>query len=358
MSADIEHLITDTVRLWKADVTIAAIQPLTPDASLRRYFRVRLNNTAPNQNTIIAMIFDSVVPPEVGKGRVVNSDESYISLSQFFKTNGVAVPLLYFDGRERSILLIEDLGDCLLGTMIVGESSALFSAQERERVYRAAIDELIRIQRIPAVNDFFPFQRRFDQALYLKEMEEFTEFFLPQFSPNTSQLSECRQLFARLATEVEGLPYALAHRDFHSWNLMLDPRQTVRVIDFQDALMAPRVYDLAALLNDRDTDIALGESLAKKLRVYFAESSQYGPSFEVDYHRALLQRDLKVVGRFAKLVSLRGLTGYGQWIPGTYRRVRRGVEFLIKASAAPEYQKFSDCLDQLVPADHFGGSTK
>ena len=358
----VEALIGETVRAWNAETRIASIQPLTPDASLRRYFRVRFTDqpkaSASRPSSAVAMIFDSVTPAEAGKAGIaaaVNSDEAYVALSQFFEKHEVAVPKLYYDGRQRSILLIEDLGDCLLGTMIVGENSGRFSGAERERVYRAAIDQLLRIQRIPSQNDFFPFQRRFDQSLYLKEMSEFTEFFLPQFSPSASDLNRCQAFFKVLAQEVDGLPYTLTHRDFHSWNLMLDPSNRLRVIDFQDALLAPKLYDLAALLNDRDTDSALGGELSQKLRRYYFETSGYGSSFDVDYHQVLLQRDLKVVGRFAKLVSQRGLTSYGRWIPGTLQRVRQGLEFLINSGGAPSYQDFFVCLESLIPADQFRG---
>ena len=44
------------------------------------------------------------------------------------------------------------------------------------------------------------------------------------------------------------------HRDYHAWNLQVDPRGRVRVIDFQDALLGPALYDLASLCTDRDSD--------------------------------------------------------------------------------------------------------
>ena len=42
------------------------------------------------------------------------------------------------------------------------------------------------------------------------------------------------------------------HRDYQSRNLMVVDDGTLRLvwIDFQDALLGPRVYDLVALLND------------------------------------------------------------------------------------------------------------
>ena len=56
---------------------------------------------------------------------------------------------------------------------------------------------------------------------------------------------------ARLARRIAGWPRAFVHRDYQSRNLMVSG-QTKRLcwIDFQDALLGPRVYDLVALLND------------------------------------------------------------------------------------------------------------
>src|SRR4029079_7872461 len=60
-------------------------------------------------------------------------------------------------------------------------------------------------------------------------------------------------LAGRLAKRIASLPFGFTHRDYQSRNLMV--RETpagprLVWIDFQDALLGPRVYDLVALLND------------------------------------------------------------------------------------------------------------
>ena len=60
-----------------------------------------------------------------------------------------------------------------------------------------------------------------------------------------------RRLAARIAAE----PRVFVHRDYQSRNLMVRREgdgdwRSLCWIDFQDALLGPRVYDLVALLND------------------------------------------------------------------------------------------------------------
>ena len=45
----------------------------------------------------------------------------------------------------------------------------------------------------------------------------------------------------------------------------------VRVIDFQDALLAPPQYDLASLLNDRITDSVVRPHMEQQLVRYYIE---------------------------------------------------------------------------------------
>ena len=54
------------------------------------------------------------------------------------------------------------------------------------------------------------------------------------------------------------MPYGFVHRDYQSKNLMVRARRRARpLIDFQDALLGPRVYDLVALLCDSYVDLDL-----------------------------------------------------------------------------------------------------
>ena len=348
-------VITETVRLWDGARVVSSIEPLTPDASLRRYFRV----TAGGGTTIIASIFDSIASPEAGGASSVNSFDASIQLGRFFHKNGVPVPEIYYERREPYLLLSEDLGDRLLAHNLVATSGLTAnlglhgrepSSGDTEVNYTRAIDALLAISRIPVKAGFFPFERAFTAETYSREMSEFQDFVFA--GGDDKERASISDAFARLAHELAALPRVLVHRDFHSWNLMIDRAGKLRVIDFQDALMATRPYDVVALLNDRDTDSALGDELSVRLIHYFRERAGYGSKdeFAAEYDRVLLQRDLKVAGRFRKLVQVRGLTQYGAWVPGTLRRIGRTLARL------EDYRELREVLVRNIP--EIAGGTK
>jgi aminoglycoside/choline kinase family phosphotransferase len=106
----------------------------------------------------------------------------------------------------------------------------------------------------------------------------------------------------------------------------------VRIIDFQDALLAPSQYDLASLLNDRVTDSIITPPLeAQLLRYYFERKGELEKhrasfaEFEDIYRLSAIQRDLKVVGRFYYLDIVKGKPGYLKFVPPTARRLKRNL---------------------------------
>lgn len=348
---------------------IREISAMTPDASLRRYYRVRFerpvmlagarSGTGDAIESVVAMVFDSVASPEAGGEVQVRADDAFVELGRFFSAQGVAVPQILLDARDRAVILIEDLGDRQLADFALTGKSELL-----ERLLPEALQQIRAIQRIPAVPEFFPYRRSFTAAAYRREMEEFRDFIMVPRSAPAPALAAAEALFDQLATELAQLPKVLVHRDFHGWNLIVDPRGTLRVIDFQDALLATKSYDLVSLLNDRDMDQAIGEPLYRKTVVQFGallvEDGAIGgmDEFFAEYDRVLLQRDLKVAGRFGKLVALRGLTHYGSWIPGTIRRIGRTIERLsARGGTLAALEQFFDQVAAVVPELRDGAAT-
>ena len=108
--------------------------------------------------------------------------------------------------------------------------------------------------------------------------------------------------------------------------------EAVRVIDFQDALMAPPQYDLASLLNDRVTDSVIRPALEERLVRYYIERRGElekrkisADEFWEIYRLSAIQRDLKVVGRFYYLDLVKGKPGYMKFVPPTARRLERNL---------------------------------
>lgn len=346
VSNEVEIDCTESVRIeavrrvvkeWQPSAIINRVEPLTPDASLRRYFRVHLDFALTTRDlnkevrTVVAMYFDSVLPPEAGGPSQVPSDQSYVELSRLFAGSGVSIPVLLHDARESSILLVEDVGDTLLMPYLERVGRGELSRE----AYQNAISQIHLIQGIPAVKGFFAFERRFSATTYYNEILEFLDFYLSGKQLTPGLFGEVRRAGEALARMLDNVPGVFVHRDFHSWNIMVQPDGEVRVIDFQDALLGSRVYDLVALLNDRDTDLALGSELYKALLEEFVAAPRFadrGEELLLEYFLVLLQRDLKVVGRFCKLASQRGLVSYLKWVPGTLRRIGSCLRWLERRS--------------------------
>ena len=355
MDMTVESTLEKITATWHPDARISAVEPITPDASLRRYYRLQLQGAG--VRTAVAMVFDSLASPESSaNAAAVRSDEAYLGLSRFLAAHGVAVPRVFAASEEPPVILLEDVGNTLLSDVLLGD--VMSSGRERlEELYKQAIAELLKLQQIEKVPDFFAFQRSFTAAPYYREMLEFRDYTLLPAGAAKEQVAAAERFFSALAERLEKLPLVLVHRDYHSWNLLIDAGGRVRVIDFQDALLGTRCYDVVGLLNDRDTDQALGDELYRKLLCFFYQGSGSPAWFAAEYDLVLLQRDLKVAGRFGKLSVERGLRQYEKWIPGTLRRIGRTLRRMCEEGREDALQKtFRSAVEELLPEVRHGGA--
>jgi aminoglycoside/choline kinase family phosphotransferase len=289
-----------------------------------------------------------------GSGLALSSDElaifaeplkelPYLNLYRFLQPLGVRVPAVYYDGH--GFLLLEDIGD-----MPLREAAQGLSAAEVERLYTLAIDQLVLLQIEGTrhhTESCIAFQQRFDRRLFLWEFEHFIEWGLEKRERKplpSGEGQELRQIFERIATQLDQAPCFLNHRDYHSWNLFVQNNE-IRVIDFQDALLAPATYDLETLLNDRDTPTVITPALEQSLVNYYhtAWHERGGNAFPFDrlweeYNLCLLQKACKVVGRFYYLELEKGKMGYSRYIPPTLATIRRVLARL------PQYGRLQEII--------------
>jgi len=339
------------VESWRPGCIVDQVEEIAPDASTRLYFRLLLSDPDPNSpaSVVVMKIADSGSQEITGKVESVSSDAAYVQLTKFFKTRSVNVPAIYLDKREQGFLLIEDLGSDSLGDLIDVKRSH-FNEEEKDSVFKDAVDQIIAIQSCRDSQNFFAFKRRFTLDLFQKECSEFIQFYLTSLPEvPVDALEQINQMICSLCSELSAYPKVLAHRDFHPWNLQLDAQKRVRVIDFQDALLAPASYDLASLLNDRGADQLLGERRYRFLFQYFFSCSGDGGEGLREYDRCLLQRDLKVVGRFEKLATTRGLERYRKWIAPTLYRIGQTMERIVREEASEPYARALDSLSSVIP---------
>ena len=254
------------------------LEPLTGDASFRRYFRLSL----PTRTKIV---MDS--PPDQ------EALAQFISIQRALKAKGILTPVVHAADLEQGFALLDDLGDALFLHATTDNN--------RDHCYNNAINTLVDMQQCPSKS--LP---AFDKQHMLNEMSLFIEWFLKAYlnlSLTTDEEHLIHITFNTIAERVAAQPQVFIHRDYHSRNLMMVNDQ-IGVIDFQDAMFGPVTYDLVSLLKDCYTK--LPEAAYQCYVDLFHQRQPLAQTWtlqgfmdEVDY--CGLQRHLKVLGIFCRL---------------------------------------------------------
>lgn len=328
---------------------VESVAALAGDASTRSYARARLAGGSAPETVVVMMLAD--------RGLAISSEElavlpemtelPFLNVHRFLKRLDVPVPEVHVDASARGLVVLEDIGDTALRDAV-----ATASASEAERLYRLAIDELVRLQiegTRRADDDCIAFRQAFDERLYLWEFEHFIEYGIEKrLGPLPAAAGAAlRRPFAEIAARLGSQPRYLNHRDYHSWNLYVQDGR-IRIIDFQDALLAAAPYDLATLLGDRDTPSIVTPDLEERLVDYYRRRWQEtgGPPWDAAelldiYRLCALQKALKVVGRFHYLHLVKKKAGYLRYLPPTVSQVRRLLAQL------PRYASIEEVLRPL-----------
>lgn len=354
VDAAIGAVVAELVReRFGAAAGVTRLAPLAGDASTRRYARAWLAGPGAPATAVVMILAD--------RGIAMSSDElavfqeplrelPYVNVHRFLGRLGVAIPELYVDASARGLLLLEDIGDTPLWDALQGRPAA-----EQQALFERAIDQLLLFeidgtrQRDEAC---IAFQQVFDRRLFDWEFEHFLEYGLVDRIAGplpAAELAELREHFGRLSALLDAQPRVLNHRDFHAWNLYVQDGR-IRVIDFQDALLAPAPYDLATLLGDRDTREVVQPPLEQRLLAYYAAAwtARGGTPWTADglwevYATCALQKAFKVVGRFHYLDRVKGKPGYLRYLPGTWRQIARLL------ATRPDLSPVRDILMQYAP---------
>ena len=301
-----------TLRAWVATALGTRafdIAPASADASFRRYFRVTPALPWQGHASLIAM---DAPPP--------NEDcRPYVHVARLLADAGVHAPAVLAEDLAQGLLLLTDLGTrTYLAALDPDSASTLYSD---------AIDALIRWQ-LATREDALP---RYDEALLGRELDLFGEWYVRRHlgralsSTQASALADARTkiLAANLAE-----PRVYVHRDYHSRNLMV-ATPNPGVLDFQDAVVGPITYDLVSLL--RDAYVSWDEERELDWVVRYWERARaaglpvredFG-AFWQDYEWMGAQRQLKVLGIFARLCHRDGKDGYLADMPRVAAYLRR-----------------------------------
>jgi aminoglycoside/choline kinase family phosphotransferase len=305
------------------------LETLPGGASIRRYHRITVDGGKLPSVMVMELGDNPLKSEEAAKGHAP-TELPFINVQRYLARAGASVPAIYRYDSAGAILYLEDLGD------ITFESRVLDSGDDvRGRYYRQAIDQLASLQRFAATNpdpDCIAFSRGFDYELLKWELDHFREYGLEaqNLAPTPAEREELERSFRGIAEELAGEPRGFVHRDYQSRNLMvqdIDGAPRLRIIDFQDALLGTRAYDLVGLL--RDSYVALSPSLLDELVAFFVDKSQLdGARFQRLFDLQVVQRKLKDAGRFVFIDRVKKNPGFLVHIPNSLSYVARSLSRL------------------------------
>lgn len=291
------------------------IEPASADASFRRYFRLTLEDGATR------IVMDA--PPEHEDCR------PFLKIAALLRAAGVNAPEVYAEDLAQGFLLLSDLG----GTTYLDRLDAASAPQ----LYRDACAALIAMQRASVPADAqLP---TYDRALLERELQLFPTWYVGRHLGATldaTQQATLRSVFDALIANNLAQPQVFVHRDYHSRNLMLIEGSRFPanpgVLDFQDAVLGPITYDAVSLFRDAYINWEEDQELDFVIR-YWEAARQAGlpvhadfADFYRDYEWMGAQRQLKVLGIFARLCHRDGKDGYLKDMPRVLGYLRHTCE--------------------------------
>lgn len=268
----------------------ARVLPLAGDASARRYFRL----TGPAGGAVLMDDPSGAVEP-------------FLAMTGWLRGHGFGAPAILAQDRAAGLLLVEDLGDDLVARVLDRDPGMA------PRIYDRIADLLADLHRHPVPG----FVARLDGPALADQVGLFAEWY-PQGADIAPQIAA---LHADLAADA---PPVLALRDFHAENILWRGDAPLGLIDYQDAVACHPAYDLVSALQDARRDVDPGLEAAC-IRRYLDATGLDPDRFRAAYALLGAQRNLRILGIFARLCLRDGKPRYLDFMPRVWGHVRRNL---------------------------------
>ncbi|MEX3316154.1 aminoglycoside phosphotransferase family protein [Sulfitobacter sp. PS-8MA] len=295
--------------LQEAGWADAARSLLAGDASNRRYDRLR----KPDGQSAILMD----APPERGE-----DVRPFLTVAAHLSSVGLSAPEIYHADPERGLLLLEDLGDDLFARLMADDPT------QEQPLYRAAVDVLVHLHRAPALD--LP---RCDAQWLTDMVAPAFEFYASEQDMQTAFAAA----FQPLAQALDPASNVVILRDYHAENLLWLPDRPgaarVGLLDFQDALLGHPAYDLVSILQDARRDVPRAIE-AHMIEYYLMQTGHDAADFRCAYAVLGAQRNLRILGIFARLCLRDGKGHYVDLIPRVWNHLQHNLRHPALASVA------------------------
>ncbi|MEP4196256.1 MAG: phosphotransferase [Aliishimia sp.] len=258
------------------DLTIVA-----GDASNRKYYRLKDTDES-------VILMDA--PPETGE-----DTKPFINISMYLEGSGLSAPRIVKADTQAGFLLIEDFGDDLFARLL--ERNLALESD----LYEAATDVLLHLHKQRA-----PKLPKYDAAL-MSELAALSVVWYRYGATGIEDTVLAEEMQARIYALLNPLDtdaQVLIQRDYHAENLIwLPERKGVRrvgLLDFQGAMLGHPAYDLVSVLQDARRDV--GHDVTQSMCTRYVKTSDRNEEdFMAAYYALGLQRNLRILGVFARL---------------------------------------------------------
>ena len=297
--------------LAKNGLEDCTLKTIKSDASFRKFFRVQ--HKKKNKKFIL---FSS--PPSK------ENNTEYIKNSKLFFKIGLSVPKVTDYDKKKGLFLIEDFGNNTY-------SKYLKDGFSEHKLYNLAVENLIYLQK----NSYFFLKKKtkYTNKKFIDEIKLFLLWYWPAIfkkKPKILIINSFLKIWKELLKPVLGGKKVIVHRDFHIDNLFfLKDRigiQKCGLIDFQDAVVGPRAYDLVSLLEDARRDV--NKRIYNQIYTKFENTLNKNDKkrFTKEYQILAANRHIKVIGIFTRLFMRDRKKKYLKHIPRLWRLLEKNLE--------------------------------
>ena len=280
---------------------------LVGDASNRSYDRLNKKETGEQ-----AVLMDA--PPHLEK-----NVKHFTFVAKHLLQRGLSAPRILAEDCEQGFLLLEDLGDDLF-SKVLQQNPAMQS-----QLYHAAVNALWVLHKTPP-----PELPVYDPtAMAHLAALAFTEYRMAICGDcSASIVDKFKMDFKPLLQEYVGGKEVMILRDYHAENLLWLPNREgvarVGMLDFQDAMRGHPAYDLVSFLQDARRNVP--QHVEKEMIHSYAVATSSGNDFRQAYLLLGIQRNLRILGVFARLSRQHLKRQYVDMIPRVWSYLLRDLE--------------------------------
>jgi aminoglycoside/choline kinase family phosphotransferase len=266
----------------------------------------------------------------------------FLHMARLLQGLDYSAPTILATDVEAGLLLLEDLGERTFTRL-------LDQGHDETALYGLAVDLLIDLHRRfdPGIaHGLMPY----DETRLVNEAALLVDWYLPAVSGAPTG-PDLRQSYLDLWRDLIGsmpmLGSSLVLRDYHVDNLIQLPDRTglgaCGLLDFQDAVIGPKAYDLVSLLEDARRDVSPPVAATMRARYVAAFPDLDRDAFDLHYGLLGAQRNAKIIGIFTRLAERDGKPAYLRHIPRVWRLIEGDLRH-------PALQDLARWFDQNIPA--------